>query len=87
MILDVILGLALAANSSLSQIPSPYLLFTTPRWLTPIFFEVPIAKCSCGVPKHWSGAHCEMDKFDAMIGYLAAAVPTFCQVRSWCQSS
>ena len=46
-----------------------------------LFRQVPIAKCNCGVPKHWSGAHCEMDKFDAMIGYLAAIVPTFCQAE------
>lgn len=56
---------------------------------------VPIVKCSCGVAKHWSGAHCEMDKFDEMIGFLAAVVPSFCQVvavdmnfmvftRVWC---
>lgn len=56
---------------------------------------VPIAKCNCGVPKHIAGDHCEMDKFDAMIGYLAAVVPSFCQVvavdlsftlfeRVWC---
>jgi hypothetical protein len=38
-------------------------------------------KCSCGVAKHWSGAHCEMDKFDEMIGFLAAVVPSFCQAR------
>jgi len=56
---------------------------------------MPFYPCTCGVPKHWSGPNCEMDKFDEMIGYLSVVVPAFSQVvavdmnftaftRIWC---
>eukprot|EP00931_Biecheleriopsis_adriatica_P074121 TRINITY_DN48257_c0_g1_i1.p1 TRINITY_DN48257_c0_g1~~TRINITY_DN48257_c0_g1_i1.p1 ORF type:complete len:1473 (+),score=240.55 TRINITY_DN48257_c0_g1_i1:50-4468(+) len=56
---------------------------------------VRIEKCSCRVPKCWSGKDCEVDKFDDMINYLTHAVPTFSQMvavdvkfvaftRVWC---